>query len=94
MQYAQLLACRKLARDAVLLHLQLHTRGMHAFEAAHVALALPSSPVTLLHSAHSGWLLFCCCSIVAELEGAGFTDDELSRSIMQREELVRQICAH
>ncbi|WIA43007.1 hypothetical protein OEZ86_009542 [Tetradesmus obliquus] len=32
-------------------------------------------------------------SIMAELEAAGLMDEELSRSVMEREELVRQVCA-
>jgi hypothetical protein len=31
---------------------------------------------------------------MAELEAAGLMDEELSRSVMEREEVVRQICAH
>lgn len=33
-------------------------------------------------------------AIMAELEGAGLVDEALSRSVMEREELVRQITAH
>lgn len=33
-------------------------------------------------------------AIMVELEQAGLLDEELSRSVMDREELVRQICAH
>ena len=32
--------------------------------------------------------------IMAELEGAGLMDEALSRSLMEREELVRQVIAH
>ncbi len=32
--------------------------------------------------------------IMAELEAAGLVDEALSRSVMEREELVRQITAH
>jgi hypothetical protein len=32
--------------------------------------------------------------IMAELEAAGLLDDALSRSVMERETLVGQICAH
>jgi hypothetical protein len=33
-------------------------------------------------------------TIMAELEAAGLVDEALSRSVMEREELVRQITAH
>lgn len=32
--------------------------------------------------------------IMAELEAAGLVDEALSRSVMEREELVRQVTAH
>jgi hypothetical protein len=33
-------------------------------------------------------------ALMADLEAAGLSDEALSRSIMEREELVRQVCAH
>lgn len=33
-------------------------------------------------------------AIMAEMEAAGLSDEQLSRSVMEREELVRQVCAH